>query len=91
MKIPKCCKNCANKYRGACCCSLPAQCNEWVEDDESFDNKTITVTFNPDDTLVEQNDFKEIEKIEVNKVYHNDMQFCRVKPKDVIKKVEGGE
>lgn len=66
MKILKCCKNCVNKYRGACSCSLPAQCNEWVEDDEGFDNKTITVTFNPDDTLLEQNEFKE-RKNETNK------------------------
>lgn len=60
MKIPKCCKNCVNKYRGACCCSLPTQCYEWVEDDEGFANKTITVTFNPDDTIVEQNKFEEM-------------------------------
>ena len=71
MKIPKCCKNCANKYRGACCCSLPAQCLEWVEDDEGFDDKIITVTFNPDDTLVEQNDFKEIQKLTYKEVEGN--------------------
>ena len=36
MLIPKCCKNCANKYRGACSCTLPCYCNEWVEDGETF-------------------------------------------------------
>ena len=41
MLIPKCCKTCANKNKGFCCCTLPYTCNEYVEDNEVFDDIPI--------------------------------------------------
>lgn len=34
MLIPKCCKGCSSKGSGVCNCTLPAYCQEYVEDEE---------------------------------------------------------
>ena len=41
MKIPRCCKNCPNRYHGMCNCVAPMY-SDWVDDYES-----TPVVYNP--------------------------------------------
>lgn len=31
MKVLRCCVNCSNRDKGICCCSLPNNCNDYVD------------------------------------------------------------
>lgn len=44
MLIPKCCLNCSNKNKGACCCTLPSLYNEYVEDNTIINKQATVIT-----------------------------------------------